>query len=124
MIGLAVPALPLLLLPLAMLATAAAAAAAAAALRIFLPSFLETGLTLGRSLMAVFCDTSDGADRCVDVDVEVTVVVPKLCDWFVTGIVVNRNALLASTPAGLLAPPAGYQCVWTLVSSNCRKLWL
>lgn len=33
-----------------------------ALLRRFLLSFLDTGLTFGRSLMAVFCDTSDGAE--------------------------------------------------------------
>lgn len=37
-----------------------------AAFRKFLPSFLETGFTFGRSLIAVFCDTSDGAEICVD----------------------------------------------------------
>lgn len=55
---------------------AAAAAAEAAALRRFLPSFFETGFALGRSLMAVFCDTSDGADKWVDdEDVDDVVVV-------------------------------------------------
>lgn len=33
-----------------------------ALLRKFLLSFLETGFTFGRSLIAVFCDTSDGAE--------------------------------------------------------------
>lgn len=42
-------------------AAAAPAAAAAAIFRLFLLSFFETDLTLGRSLMAVFGRTSDGA---------------------------------------------------------------
>lgn len=41
-------------------AAAAAATAVAADLRLFLASFFETGFTLGRSLMAVLWDTSDG----------------------------------------------------------------
>lgn len=86
------------------------AAAAAAAFRKFLPSFLETGFTFGRSLIAVFCDTSDGADKCVEVDVFAVdvvevVVVPKLpCDWLGTGIDVNINALWSIPPTCFLLP--------------------
>lgn len=46
-------------------AAAAAAAAAAAVLRLFLASFFDTGLTFGRSLMAVLCDTSEGPVKSV-----------------------------------------------------------
>lgn len=92
------------------------AAAAAAALRIFLPSFFDTGLTLGRSLMAVFCDTSDGADKCVDVDgvdVYVVEVVPKLlCDWLGTGNVDNINALLSIVASGFRVPMITKQMEW------------
>lgn len=52
---------------------------AVAAFRKFFPSFLETGFTLGRSLIAVFCDTSDGAEICVDGGVDVIVVATVNC---------------------------------------------
>lgn len=78
-----------------------------AALRKFLPSFFETGLTFGRSLIAVFWDTSDGADRCVvDVGADIMVVEKSAVDdWLVAGDcidgidVVNRNALLSDALA-------------------------